>query len=150
MNMEFIIICLLVLLLLFLLLDKRERFSPVFGTKVNVKQCDFNDKNLTGKCKEIRDGCTRLKIEEQKMKSNLAKGCDIKNKNAKTVRETISQRRDCVTDVERLIRTNYAKKELCAQIKNMPKLGKDEQVSNLDINLVQPYDSNGSFSDARF
>ncbi len=148
--MEFIIICLLLALLLFLLLDKRERFSTVFGSKVNIKQCDFNDKNLSGKCKEIRDGCSKLKSDAQQMKSKLASGCDIKNREAKTVRETISQRRDCVTDVERYIRTNYAKHELCAQIKNMPKLGKDEKLNDVSMFDVAPHDLNGAFSDARF
>ena len=53
--MELIVILLLVLLLLFLLLDQRERFTPNLANNKIVKQCDFNDKNLSGKCKEIRD-----------------------------------------------------------------------------------------------
>jgi|UniRef100_A0A6C0H2B3 hypothetical protein len=149
--MELIVIILLVLLLLFLLLDKRERFTPNLANNKIVKQCDFNDKNLSGKCKEIRDGCSKLNINKMKMKNNLARGCDIKNREAKTVRETISQRRDCVTDVERYIRANYAKTELCAQIKNMPsKINLDENLNDLNLNNVLPNDINGSFSDAKF
>ena len=146
--METIIILLLLALLLFLLLDKRERFNQNKG--ITIKQCDFNDKNLSGKCKEIRDGCTNLISQEKQMKTKLASGCDIKNKEAKTVKETISQRRDCVTDVERYIRTRYARDELCARIDNMPKSGKDEKLKDLEMSNVLPNDLNGAFSDARF
>lgn len=148
--MEIVIISLLVALLFFLLWDKTERFTPKLSSKNTFKQCDYNDKNLSKKCKEVRDGCIRLKNDEKKMKQDLKSGCELK-KDAKTVRETISNRRYCVTDVERLIRTKYAKNELCSQIKNMPKdSGKDEKLKDLSLSDVKPFDKNGAFSDAKF
>jgi hypothetical protein len=138
--------------------NNTEHFTP--SNEVAIKQCDFNDKSLSKRCKEIRDGCSNLVKEEQRMKTTLAEGCDLK-KDANTVRETISNKRDCVTDVERLIRTKYAKKELCAQIKNMPELDKkvkDKKVKDkksatekvvIKIPEVLPY-SRGTYSDAKF
>jgi hypothetical protein len=149
--MEVIIISLLVALLFFLLWDKTERFTPKLDSKQKpFKQCDFNDKGLSKRCKEVRDGCMRLKKDEVAMTKDLKKGCELV-KDAKTVRETISNRRYCVTDVERLIRTKYAKQEMCGQIKNVPRaLPKDEQLTDLAISNVKPYDINGGFSDVRF
>jgi len=84
------------------------------------------------------------------MKNNLQLKCNSK-KEANTARETISQKRDCVTDVERLIRANYAKTELCGQIKNMPEnTSKDEQLKNLSLSDIKPFDKNGIFSDFAF
>jgi len=143
-NPENIIIIVLVLGILFLLYSNRESFTP--GTTGTRKQCDYNDKNLNGHCREVRDGCLKLKNDENLMKNNLRSKCDLR-KDANTARETISQKRDCITDVERLIRASYAKTELCGQIKNMPeKLGKDEQLKNLSLSDVMPFDKNGIFS----
>jgi hypothetical protein len=148
--MEIIIISLLVALLFILLNDRTEKFTPNLSKTIDVKQCDFNDKGLSKRCKEVRDGCMRLKKDEVAMTKDLKKGCELV-KDAKTVRETISNRRYCVTDVERLIRTKYAKQEMCGQIKNVPRaLPKDEQLTDLAISNVKPYDINGGFSDARF
>jgi hypothetical protein len=148
--MEVIIISLLVALLVFLLWDRTERFTPNITKSINVKQCDFNDKNLNRRCKEIRDGCSKLKVEEKQIKNNLKVGCEL-NREKNTVRETISSRRECVNDVERLIRTKYAKKELCSQIKNMPNKGKDDKVYNLsDSEKMAGFDRRGSFSDVKF
>jgi hypothetical protein len=151
--MEIIIISLLVALLFILLNDRTEKFTPNLSKTIDVKQCDFNDKNLSKRCKNIRDGCTRLKQEEVKMNQDMIKGCDNK-KELKTVRETISSRMDCVTDVERLIRSKYAQGELCSQIKNMPNDMKKE--SSKDSNnsssseKMFPYDKKGSFSELNF
>ncbi len=148
--MEIIIISLLVALLFFLLWDKKERFTPNITKSINVKQCDFNDKNLSRRCKEIRDGCRRLKLDEKEMTQNLKAGCEL-NKEGKTVRETLNSRRDCVTDVERLIRTKYAKAELCSQIKNMPEQDKDEKLYDLSLSQKMPgFDRNGAFSNVKF
>ena len=147
-NPENVIIIILVLGILFLLYNNRESFTP--GTTGNKKQCDYNDKNLNGHCKEVRDGCLKLKNDEKLMKNNLQSKCNSK-KEANTARETISQKRDCVTDVERLIRANYAKTELCGQIKNMPEnTSKDEQLKNLSLSDIKPFDKNGIFSDFAF
>jgi len=147
-NTEIVIIIILVLVVITLLYNNRESFTP--GRSSNLKQCDYNDKNLGGHCKEVRDGCLKLRNDENLMKKNLQKNCNLR-KDANTARETISFKRDCVTDVERLIRANYAKTELCGQIKNMPeKLGKDEQLKNLSLSDVKPFDKNGIFSDVTF
>ena len=147
-NTETVIIILLVLVVVTLLYNNRESFTP--GRSSNLKQCDYNDKNLGGHCKEVRDGCLKLRNDENLMKKNLQKNCNLR-KDANTARETISFKRDCVTDVERLIRAKYAKTELCGQIKNMPeKLGKDEQLKNLSLSDVKPFDKNGIFSDVTF
>lgn len=76
--MEIIIISLLVALLFFLLYDRTERFTPNITKSINVKHCDFNDKNLNRRCKEIRDGCQKLKIEEKVITKNLNAGCELK------------------------------------------------------------------------
>lgn len=156
--MYILLISLLVAIIFYVMNNNNEHFTP--SDKIVIKQCDFNDKNLSKRCKEIRDGCNNLVKEEERIKTDLAKGCDLK-KDANTVRETISNRRDCVTDVERLIRTKYAKKELCAQIKNMPELNKkenDKKEKNknavaekviIKIPEVLPY-SKGAYSDAKF
>ena len=154
--MYILLISLLVAIIFYVMNDNTEHFS--LNQEVAIKQCNFNDKNLTKRCKEIRDGCASLVKEEEKMKTTLAEGCDLK-KDAKTVRETLSNRRDCVTDVERLIRTKYAKQELCSQIKNMPKLPKQvvptkakkivPQKIVVKTPEVLPY-SKGTFSDAKF
>lgn len=147
-NTETVIIIILVLVVVTLLYNNRESFTP--GRSSNLKQCDYNDKNLGGHCKEVRDGCSKLKNDESLMKKNIQKNCNLR-KDANTARETISFKRDCVTDVERLIRTSYAKTELCGQIKNMPeKLGKDVQLKNLSLSNVRPFDKNGIFSDVTF
>jgi hypothetical protein len=149
-NMETVLIILLVLVILKLLYDNRESFTP--GKSNVLKQCDYNDKNLGGHCKEVRDGCIKLTNDEKIMKSKLRSNCDLK-KDANTARETISQKRDCVTDVERLIRASYAKTELCSQIKNLPdniKLSKDEQLNSLSLSDVKAFDKNGIFSDVTF
>jgi len=147
-NPENVIIILLVLTVITLLYNNRESFTP--GKSSNLKQCDYNDKNLGGHCKEVRDGCIKLKNDEIRMNRDLQKNCNLR-KDANTARETISFKRDCVTDVERLIRAKYAKTELCGQIKNMPeKLGKDEQLKNLSLSDVKPFDKNGIFSDVTF
>jgi len=147
-NMETVLIILLVLVILKLLYDNRETFTP--GKSNVLKQCDYNDKNLGGHCKEVRDGCIKLKKDEIRMKNDIRKNCDLR-KDANTARETISQKRACVNDVERLIRASYAKTELCGQIKNMPeKLGKDEQLNNLSLSDVKAFDKNGIFSDVTF
>jgi len=149
--MEIVIISLLVALLFFLLWDKKERFTPnLSSNKKSYKQCDFNDKDLNDKCKEVRDGCKRLQEDEINMTKDIKKGCELE-KDKKTVRETISSRRYCVTDVERLIRTKYAKDEMCGQIKNMPKYSsKNKPIEDSKVTKVQPYDMNGSFSDIKF
>ena len=69
-----ILIGILIIVLLYLLWDRSERFS----NGLNVKQCDFNDPNLSGKCKEIRDGCGVLKGSELKMENDLKKYCNPK------------------------------------------------------------------------
>ena len=147
-NTETVIIILLVIIVIKLLYDNRESFTP--GRSNVLKQCDYNDKNLGGHCKEVRDGCLKLKEDTIRMNKDLRKKCDLR-KDANTARETISFKRDCVTDVERLIRANYAKTELCGQIKNMPeKLGKDEKLKNLSLSDIKPFDKNGIFSDVTF
>jgi len=148
--MEIIIISLLVALLFILLNDRTEKFTPNLSKKIDVKQCDFNDKNLSKRCKNIRDGCARLKQEEVKIDKDI-KGCNIK-KELNTVRETISSRMDCATDVERLIRNKYAKGELCSQIKNMPNdMKKENSKDSNDLSeKMFPYDKKGSFSDLNF
>jgi hypothetical protein len=148
--MEIIIISLLVALLFFLLWDRTERFTPNITKSINVKQCDFNDKNLNKRCKEIRDGCSKLKVEADVLKKNLAAGCELK-KEGKTVRETLSSRRECVNDVERLIRTKYAKEELCSQIKNMPNKSKNDTMYDLSLSeKMAGFDRRGAFSDVKF
>ena len=154
--MSILLISLLVAIIFYVMNNKTEKFTQ--PQAISIKQCNYNDKNLTKRCKEIRDGCASLVKEEEKMKTTLAKGCDLR-KDANTVRETISNRRDCVTDVERLIRTKYAKKELCAQIKNMPEPPKkvvptkamktSAQKVVVKIPEILPY-SKGAYSDAKF
>jgi len=147
-GMQIVIISILVALLFFLLTDRTEQFQQgIENAKPNVvKQCDYNDKHLNNRCKEIIQGCSKLRIDTKKMQNNLANGCELK-KEAKTTRETLSNRRDCVTDVERLIRSKYAKTELCSQVKNMPaKDSKDEILLNVNLETISPYDKNGSFS----
>jgi hypothetical protein len=156
--MYILLISLLVAIIFYVMNNNNEHFTP--SNEITIKQCDFNDKNLSKRCKEIRDGCNNLVKEEERMKTTLAEGCDLK-KDANTVRETISNRRECVNDVERLIRTKYAKKELCAQIKNMPKSdkkAKDKKATDkkavaekvvIKIPEVLPY-SRGTYSDAKF
>jgi hypothetical protein len=151
--MEIIIISLLVALLFILLNDRTEKFTPNLSKTIDVKQCDFNDKNLSKKCKSIRDGCVRLKQDEVKINQDMNKGCNNK-KELNTVRETISSRMHCATDVERLIRTNYAKGELCSQIKNMPNdMKKESSKDSNDLSLSEsmfPYDKKASYSDVKF
>jgi uncharacterized membrane protein YgaE (UPF0421/DUF939 family) len=147
-GMEIVIISILVALLFFLLTDRTEQFQQgIENAKPNVvKQCDYNDKHLNNRCKEIIQGCSKLRIDTKKMQNNLANGCELK-KEAKTTRETLSNRRDCVTDVERLIRSKYAKTDLGSQVKNMPaKDSKDEILLNVNLETISPYDKNGSFS----
>jgi len=148
--MNILFISLLVAIIFYLLNNKTEEFTQ--HQPIAIKQCNYNDKSLTKRCKEIRDGCASLVKEEEKMKNTLAKGCDL-NKDANTSRETLSNRRDCVTGVERLIRTKYAKKELCSQIKNMPTLpSKAKKTSDqvvVKIPEVLPY-TKGAYSDAKF
>ena len=144
-NTEVILIGILGLVLLYLLWDRSERFS----NGLNVKQCDFNDPNLSGKCKEIRDGCGVLKGSELKMENDLKKYCNPKAE-GKTARETISSRRDCVTDVERIIRAKYAKSELCSQIKNMPGVSKDTKLNDLSLSSVQSNDLNHGYANVNF
>ena len=110
----------------------------------------FNDKNLNRRCKEIRDGCSKLKVEETQIKNNLKAGCQI-NKEKNTLKETLSSRRECVNDVERLIRTKYAKKELCSQIKNMPGKAKEDATYNFSLSgKMAGFDRRGAFSDVKF
>jgi hypothetical protein len=144
-NTEVILIGILGLVLLYLLWDRRERFN----NGLSVKQCDFNDPNLSGKCKEIRDGCGILKGSELKMENDLKKYCNPKAE-GKTARETISSRRDCVTDVERVIRAKYAKSELCSQIKNMPGVSKDTKLNDLSLSSVQSNDLNHGYANVNF
>jgi hypothetical protein len=144
-NIEATLIGILVLVLVYLLWDRSERFS----NGLNVKQCDFNDPNLSGKCKEIRDGCGVLKGSELKMENDIKKYCDPKAE-GKTARETISSRRDCVTDVERVIRAKYAKSELCSQIKNMPGVSKDTKLNDLSLSSVQSNDLNHGYANVNF
>ena len=162
--MSILLISLLVAIIFYVMNNKTEHFTTNEGH--NIKQCNYNDKKLTKRCKEIRDGCSSLVVLEKEMKSNLSKGCDLR-KDANTVRETISNRRDCVTDVERLLRTKYAKDELCAQIKNMPELIKVDNdvpdskkvgskkveskkvVPKIIIPEILPY-SKGTYSDINF
>jgi hypothetical protein len=144
-NIEAILIGILVLVLVYLLWDRSERFS----NGLNVKQCDFNDPNLSGKCKEIRDGCGVLKGSELKIENDLKKYCNPKAE-GKTARETISSRRDCVTDVERVIRAKYAKSELCSQIKNMPGVSKDTKLNDLSLSSVQSNDLNHGYANVNF
>jgi len=149
-NKETILIVILGLYIMKLLYDNRESFTPNLARSNARKQCNYNDKNLDGHCKEIRDGCFQIKDDEKNMEAKLMKKCTLA-KDANTARETISQKRDCVTDVERLIRANYAKKELCARIKNMPeKLNKDEKLKSNNLSDVQGFDKNGAFSDLKF
>lgn len=145
-NIEVILIGILIIVLLYLLMDRRERFN---NNLLSVKQCDFNDPNLSGKCKEIRDGCGVVKGSEMKIENDIKKYCNPKIE-GKTVRETISSRRDCVTDVERLIRAKYAKSELCSQIKNMPGVSKDTKLSDLNLSSVQSNDLNGGYASVKF
>jgi hypothetical protein len=148
--MEVVIISLLVALLVFLLYDRKERFTPNIEKSSHVKQCDFNDKNLNNRCKEIRNGCKRLKDDEKAITNNLNAGCELK-KEGYTIRDTLNNRRDCVTDIERLIRTTYAKKELCSQIKNMPNKDKDEKLMDLSLSeKMKGFDKNGGFSNNVF
>jgi len=148
--MELLIIIILLVVLFFLLNDKKEKFEPNFSETLQLKQCDYNDPKLTARCKEIRESCQKLKKEETDIVNNLNKGCAL-NKELNTARETISAKRDCVTDVERLIKTKYAKGEMCSQLKNVPKdVIANNKVKSLDFNQVYAYDRNGSFSDARF
>ena len=148
--MELLIIIILLVVLFFLLNDKKEKFEPNFSETLQLKQCDYNDPKLTARCKEIRESCQKLKKEETDIVNNLNKGCAL-NKELNTARETISAKRDCVTDVERLIKTKYAKGEMCSQLKNVPKdIIANNKVKSLDFNQVYAYDRNGSFSDARF
>lgn len=144
-NIEATLIGILVLVLVYLLWDRSERFS----NGLNVKQCDFNDPNLSGKCKEIRDGCGVLKGSELKIENDLKKYCNPKAE-GKTARETISSRRDCVTDVERIIRAKYAKSELCSQIKNMPGVSKDTKLNDLSLSSVQSNDLNHGYANVNF
>ena len=144
-NIEATLIGILVLVLVYLLWDRSERFS----NGLNVKQCDFNDPNLSGKCKEIRDGCGVLKGSELKIENDLKKYCNPKAE-GKTARETISSRRDCVTDVERVIRAKYAKSELCSQIKNMPGVSKDTKLNDLSLSSVQSNDLNHGYANVNF
>ena len=144
-NIEATLIGILVLVLVYLLWDRSERFS----NGLSVKQCDFNDPNLSGKCKEIRDGCGVLKGSELKMENDIKKYCDPKAE-GKTARETISSRRDCVTDVERVIRAKYAKSELCSQIKNMPGVSKDTKLNDLSLSSVQSNDLNHGYANVNF
>ena len=145
-NIEVILIGILIIVLLYLLMDRRERFN---NNLLSVKQCDFNDPNLSGKCKEIRDGCGVVKGSEMKIENDIKKYCNPKAE-GKTARETISSRRDCVTDVERLIRAKYAKSELCSQIKNMPGVSKDTKLGNLSLSSVQSNDLNGGYASVKF
>jgi hypothetical protein len=143
---EITIITILVGLLFFLLNDSKEKFNQdKFKT---VKQCDYNDKDLTSKCKEVINGCVRVKKDTSNMIRNLKSSCN--SKEGKTVRETISMKRDCVTDVERLIRSNYAQNELCSRVKNMPEEGKDERLQNLNINDFESYEKNNIYSSNLF
>ena len=144
-NTEVILIGILGLVLLYLLWDRRERFN----NGLSVKQCDFNDPNLSGKCKEIRDGCGVVKGSEMKIENDIKKYCNPKAE-GKTARETISSRRDCVTDVERVIRAKYAKSELCSQIKNMPGVSKDTKLGNLSLSSVQSNDLSGGYASVKF
>lgn len=148
--METIIISILVALLFFLLVDRKEYFTPNLASDKQFKQCDFNDPKLSRRCKEIRDGCRRLNNDEKKIENKINKKCN--KKEGETVRQTLSRKRDCVTDVERLIRTKYAKNELCSQIKNLPKnLSPDEQLTDLSLSSgIMPYDRNGAFTDKDF
>jgi len=148
--MELLIIIILLVVLFFLLNDRKEKFEQNFSEVVKVKHCDYNDPKLNAKCKEIRDSCQKLKKEETDIVNNLNAGCAL-NKELNTSRETLSARRDCVTDAERLIRTKYAKNEMCSQMKNVPKdVIANNKVKTLNFNEVFAYDRNGSFSDARF
>jgi hypothetical protein len=148
--MELLIIVILLVVLFFLLNDKKEKFEPNFSETLKLKHCDYNDPKLTARCKEIRDSCQKLKKEETDIVNNLNKGCAL-NKELNTARETISAKRDCVTDVERLIRAKYAKNEMCSQMKNVPKeVIANNKVNTLNLNEVYAFDRNGSFSDARF
>ena len=145
-NTELMLIGILIIVLLYLLMDRRERFN---NNLLSVKQCDFNDPNLSGKCKEIRDGCGVVKGSEIKIENDIKKYCNPKAE-GKTARETISSRRDCVTDVERLIRAKYAKSELCSQIKNMPGVSKDTKLGNLSLSSVQSTDLSGGYASVKF
>ena len=148
--MELIIIIILLVVLFFLLNDRKEKFEQNFSETLKLKHCDYNDPKLTAKCKEIRDSCQTLKKKETDIVNNLNSGCAL-NKELNTSRETLSARRDCVTDAERLIRTKYAKQEMCSQMKNVPKdIIANNKVNSLNFNEVYAYDRNGSFSDARF
>jgi len=146
-NKETILIALLGLYALKLLYDNKESFTP---NLIRSKQCDYNDKNLDAHCKDVRDGCLKVRQDEKSMRSKLMAKCSLK-KDAPTARETISQKRDCVTDVERLIRATYNKSEICSQIKNIPeKMDKDQKLNSIDLNNIQGFDKNGAFSDFKF
>ena len=148
--MELLIIVILLVVLFFLLNDKKEKFESNFSETVKVKHCDYNDPKLNARCKEIRNSCQKLKNEEVKIVNNLNSGCAL-NRELATARETLSAKRDCVNDVERLIRTKYAKNEMCSQMKNVPKdILANNKVKTLNLNEVYAFDRNGSFSDARF
>jgi hypothetical protein len=71
-NTEAILIGIVSVVILYLVLNRREHFD----NGLSVKQCDFNDPNLSGKCKEIRDGCGVLKGSELKMENDIKKYCD--------------------------------------------------------------------------
>lgn len=144
-NIESILIGLVSVVILYLILNRNENFE----NGLNIKQCDFNDPNLSGKCKEIRDGCGVLKGSELKMENDIKKYCNPKAE-GKTARETISSRRDCVTDVERIIRAKYAKSELCSQIKNMPGVSKDTKLNDLSLSSVQSNDLNHGYANVNF
>jgi len=148
--MELLIIIILLVVLFFLLNDKKEKFEPNYSETLQLKHCDYNDPKLTARCKEIRNSCQKLKKQETDLVNNYNKGCALK-KELNTARETISAKRDCVNDAERLIKAKYAKNEMCSQLKNVPKdIIANNKVKSLDFNQVFAYDRNGSFSDARF
>jgi hypothetical protein len=148
--MELLIIIILLIVLFFLLNDKKEKFETNYSETLKLKQCDYNDPKLTARCKEIRESCKKLKKEETDIVNKFNNGCGL-NKELNTARETLSAKRDCVTDAERLIRTKYAKNEMCSMMKNVPKeIIANNKVKTLNFNDVFAYDRNGSYSDARF
>ena len=144
--MFILLLILLATFIYYVMNNNNENFTSI--KEEDIKQCNYNDKKLSKRCKKIRDGCSTLVKQEEKMITDIKKGCDL-NKEANTVRETISNRRYCVTDVERLIRADYAKKELCAQIKNMPTQPNSPSLRPTNSeNTVLPY-SKGTYSEVK-
>ena len=90
-NIEVILIGILIIVLLYLLMDRRERFN---NNLLSVKQCDFNDPNLSGKCKRtlknycnlrgtckqtLNKYCNLQRIIRKSVVSSLRHASDIKN-----------------------------------------------------------------------